>query len=362
MTSEKRGRLDFLDCIRGIAALSVFVEHAGDTLWPQFRVFTHNFFSFGKFGVAAFFLTSGFVIPFSLERGNSLKRFWVSRFFRLYPLYWLSIGLAVSLYLAGIHDAVSPAFPAHLLRNSIVNLTMFQEFVRVPDAEGLYYTLAMEMVFYIFFSFLFLRRWHRLSLLVAWLWCAALVISGILAPLMLHRRLPFAGLFYLSCLLVGTTIYRNFTGEVKGKALITLLGCVLLGTAADIYCNYVFVKKVDPTEHYNFSAVFLPWFVAYIVLLTGYLFRDCRFPKMFIWLGTVSYSVYLLHPLCIRVVPEASNKSYSFLVILMLTLGCSALTYRMVEQPFINLAKRLAIRFETAKLRGKTLLASAVQL
>src|SRR5215469_2826269 len=45
-------------------------------------------FSPANFGVALFFLVSGFVIPFSLRR-NSLGGFFVRRFFRLYPTLWL---------------------------------------------------------------------------------------------------------------------------------------------------------------------------------------------------------------------------------------------------------------------------------
>src|SRR5579863_7940965 len=89
VNTEKNGRLTFLDSVRGLAALAVLLEHVGDRLHPAFRVFTHDWFSFGKLGVTAFFLTSGFVIPLSLERGRSLKRFWISRVFRLYPIYWL---------------------------------------------------------------------------------------------------------------------------------------------------------------------------------------------------------------------------------------------------------------------------------
>ena len=84
-TNTAQGRLSFLDFLRGIAALAVCFEHAGYRLWPHFREVTHSYFSFGKFGLTAFFLTSGFVIPYSLERSNSLRRFWVNRFFRLYP-------------------------------------------------------------------------------------------------------------------------------------------------------------------------------------------------------------------------------------------------------------------------------------
>ena len=42
-----------------------------------------------------FFLVSGYIIPASLERKGSVRGFWVSRAFRLYPLY--IVGIAVSL-------------------------------------------------------------------------------------------------------------------------------------------------------------------------------------------------------------------------------------------------------------------------
>src|SRR5450432_2123880 len=51
-------RLSFLDCIRGIAALAVLLEHAGERISPHLRDFSHDRFSLGKFGVTAFFLTS----------------------------------------------------------------------------------------------------------------------------------------------------------------------------------------------------------------------------------------------------------------------------------------------------------------
>jgi peptidoglycan/LPS O-acetylase OafA/YrhL len=366
-SAPTKGRLTFLDCLRGLAALAVFVEHAGDTAWPQFREFTHNSFSFGKFGVAAFFLTSGFVIPFSLERGDSLKRFWISRFFRLYPLYWLSMGLAIGLFLLGVSDVVSAGFADHIVRNTLVNLTMLQEFVRVPDVEGIYYTLEMEVAFYIFFSLLFLKKWNRLSLPIAWFSCIVLAIAGVLAPLILHRRLPLAGLFYFLCLFVGTCIYRNFTGEASSRAVAALVSCVLLAAVAEVYCNYVVVKKVDSAEIFTFWAVFLPWSAAYTLLLGGYLLKSWRFPRTLVWLGAISYSVYLLHPLCLRVVPSVSNRGYYFVAMLVLTLVISSITYRFVEKPSISFGKVIHLRLEAPKfpeatVRAKEIISGSVQL
>ena len=177
-----QGRLTFLDFLRGIAALAVCFEHAGYRLWPHFRELTHTYFSFGKFGVTAFFLTSGFVIPYSLERGNSLGRFWVSRFFRLYPLYWFSIAVTVIFLCCGVADVTEANFPGHLVRNVLINLTMFQEYVGTPNVQDLYYTLAMEMAFYIGFSILFLKKMNRRSLPIAWLASTALATLAISVP------------------------------------------------------------------------------------------------------------------------------------------------------------------------------------
>jgi peptidoglycan/LPS O-acetylase OafA/YrhL len=345
-SNKTQGRLFFLDFLRGIAALAVCFEHAGYRLWSNFREITHTYFSFGKFGVAAFFLTSGFVIPYSLENNNSLSRFWVSRFFRLYPLYWLSIVTAVTLMYCGVTDETNAALSRHLVRTSLINLTMFQEYVGTPDVIGLYYTLAMEMAFYIAFSLLFLGRVNRRSLPIAWLTSGTLFVLAISVPLVMHRRVPLAGLFYVVCLSVGTCIYRNFTGEASNKSVIALLCFITLSVPMEIYCNYVLIKKDDPLEHYTLWAVLIPWAAAYIVFVIAYLLRGHRFPKVFVWLGLISYSVYLLHPPLQALIPVWPNPAYSLLAMLALTLGVSACTYRFVERPGIAFGKYVYARIE----------------
>jgi peptidoglycan/LPS O-acetylase OafA/YrhL len=344
-------RLTFLDFLRGIAALAVCFEHAGYRLWPHFRELTHTYFSFGKFGVTAFFLTSGFVIPYSLERANSLGRFWVSRFFRLYPLYWFSIAVTVTFLCCGVADVTGTDLPGHLVRNVLINLTMFQEYVGTPNVQDLYYTLAMEMAFYIGFSILFLKKMNRRSLPIAWLASTALATLAISVPLVLDRRVPLAGLFYFMCLAVGTTIYRNFTGEASDRSVFALLCFIALSTPVEIYCNYVLIKKADPFEHYALCAVLTSWSTAYIVFLAAYLLRAYRFPRIFVGLGTVSYSVYLLHPPLQAVVPVWRNPIYSLLAMLGLTVGVSACTYRFIEQPGIALGKRIYSHFNAASIR-----------
>jgi peptidoglycan/LPS O-acetylase OafA/YrhL len=98
--AAKYGRLESLTGLRGVAACSVLVAHAVDTSFyysgvPIFHAFAARL---AYFGMALFFLLSGFVIQYnyagsfaSQPLGAATYRFFVARFARLYPLYIISI-------------------------------------------------------------------------------------------------------------------------------------------------------------------------------------------------------------------------------------------------------------------------------
>ncbi len=97
------GHLPFLDFLRGVAILSVFLFHCvGTTFGPvdqlvwngSFRDFhvSKSFlallpFTLGWCGVTLFFVISGFCIHLSHERSRDkhLSVFFLRRFFRIYP-------------------------------------------------------------------------------------------------------------------------------------------------------------------------------------------------------------------------------------------------------------------------------------
>src|SRR5258708_4592083 len=101
-TKEATGtgtRLAWLDVLRGLAALGVVFDHASYYALQHVRAVIYQWFDPGNYGVFVFFIISGYIVPASLERKGSVRTFWVSRLFRLYPLYLLAVGLAVALYL-----------------------------------------------------------------------------------------------------------------------------------------------------------------------------------------------------------------------------------------------------------------------
>ena len=96
-------RLQELDVLRGLAALSVlcyhYTTHYKDLFSPSGPVLFN--FAWGNCGVQIFFIISGFVILMTLEKTQRPMDFIVSRFSRLYPCYWAAVILtfiAVKLF------------------------------------------------------------------------------------------------------------------------------------------------------------------------------------------------------------------------------------------------------------------------
>jgi peptidoglycan/LPS O-acetylase OafA/YrhL len=340
-------RLSFLDCVRGLAAAAVLFEHAGYRTLPNFRIFTHQYFSFGKFGLTAFFLVSGFVIPLSIEKTRNLALFWWYRLFRLYPVYWVSLGAIVLLSFVGCSTELTPAFRNHLLRNTAMNITMLQGFMGAPHAIGLYYTLTIEMAFYFACTVLVLLGLFRHSRAIAWtvlLFCST-AWMGI--PLVLQKRVEMAGLFYVVTLFIGTAIYRFYQGRLSFRRLSCLLGWLAVSSLVGIWLNYVRYPKSDPMEHYSFTGVVLPWMAGYVFFLSAYYVRARSFPWLLSLLGAISYSIYVLHPIVLGIfLPnDIADGQHARLAALGLLLACviavSWVTFTYIEKPMIQLGRKL---------------------
>ncbi|MGA4670221.1 acyltransferase family protein [Propionibacteriaceae bacterium Y1923] len=139
-------RFTELDGLRGIAAVLVLVTHYTlnfDVFFVEHQDLGFSF-RYGGLGVNLFFMISGFVILMSTRRYCNAGDFAVARFVRLYPTYWVCLALTIAFVFG---------FRVTLLYRPLwelaVNATMFQSFVGVRDFDGVYWSLARELVFYI---------------------------------------------------------------------------------------------------------------------------------------------------------------------------------------------------------------------
>jgi peptidoglycan/LPS O-acetylase OafA/YrhL len=309
---DKTKRLAFLDVLRAIAAMSVLTQHAFETL-PHFVEITINYFQFGVFGVMLFFLCSGFIIPTSIEKSN-IKAFWTGRVFRLFPLYWFSLILALFLV---------PHPPFKIL---VADIFMMGKVFGNPTL-GLYWTLTLELFFYVTITVLFATRLICHSVVIAITALILATINGVFIG-------KFFGIaFYFASFFIGTVFFRYHTKDITltttVKVLFVAMTCILTITTACLW------GKDNPAllGTHSFVPVTTAWIFAYLVFFCGLLLREVRFPVFAVYLGKISYSIYLMQALAILVVP----KEWIFVS----TIFFASITYHAIEEPFIRIGRTI---------------------
>jgi len=387
-----RPRIEFLDALRGLAAITVAIQHFTDTLSTPYLKWSIEEFRPGEWGVIVFFLTSGYIIPVSLERYKSVPKFWIGRFFRLYPVYWAISAAAVALYFAG-RFGLSPDLRLHWVRALGANGTMAQEFIGQPHVLGQAWTLSYELVFYATVSVLFLVGQANRPARPALLWFGGALLFGAVPVRLLidgssADRLAVIGLA-VACAVVAAAATRGGMGERLAAASLTgvvvllvanrthplwfsalLFGSMFLGwvmrqwstggmsdrkavamvgtaVAAVILAHLIhFETFVEPRSGAVTSAraEILTFLVAYAVFLGGLMLRAHSFPWFLRWLGQISYSVYLVHGVVLAAVPRVGGTFTTVVVWLAVTLAVSVLTYRFIEKPFQEMGRRVAKR------------------
>ncbi|MFD8542459.1 acyltransferase family protein [Streptomyces sp. NPDC059649] len=173
-----RPRLYVLDGLRFMAALMVLGYHYltlrdGWGNDPQaFSPELYRISQFGWLGVEVFFLISGFVICMSAW-GRTLGDFVKSRVSRLYPAYWVAV-----LLTASVLTLWPRVRSADSLETVLTNLTMLQQGVGVSDLDDVYWSLFVELKFYLLFALVVHKGvTYRRCVLFCGLWTVAGVVA-----------------------------------------------------------------------------------------------------------------------------------------------------------------------------------------
>jgi len=397
-------RLAWLDALRGIAALCVVYAHFGTRVLPQVHNAVYAVFDPGLYGVFVFFLVSGYVVPSSLERKGSIRTFWLGRLFRLFPLLVFAIATVLLLHELGLASVRGT--------NTDVTASVFGHLFMLEDLLGpssvivVLWTLSYEMVFYLLLTALFTAGLHRRSgtlatafatgalllgglLPTVWLsysrlgltgvavaadalvigglaiavtaqgrvralgaWLAA--VTGLILVAFNGRRFAYEGLTILALMFTGTMLYRAQHRQVsRGQAAIMAAGILL----AVIVAGAWHIPSVAPASQ---AALLQREWVVTVVLAAltfaaGLALRHQSVPSVLTWLGLVSYSLYLLHPLLldgydrIRFAPSqipAGVQVAMTAAFLAVLLACCTTTYLLVEAPMQRLGRRVAVRLD----------------
>jgi peptidoglycan/LPS O-acetylase OafA/YrhL len=281
-------RIQELDALRGIAALVVLVFHFS-LLSPDLLKYT----KFGVTGVDLFFIISGFVITMSLDRIQFGYQFVINRFSRLYPTYWAAVIftfliICINKYFFGA-DPQTP-LPVH---DFLYNLTMFQYYFGVNDLDGPYWTMIIEMLFYLVMFYLFLTKTLKSAVAIL----VPLILLGTILT-EFHWFQPFSMAYFknfplaqsLPLFVSGILFYRIFTGQ-KNKLLniLLLIGCYLL--------QVLLFTKTGRANYYISHAGYKAVLAVYYALFFLFVFGKLHFivNKGTLFLGKISFALYLIH-------------------------------------------------------------------
>lgn len=336
-----RPRLTSLDAIRGIAALAVVISHAieeairlipASSLHDIIQSLAVDYVSLGRVGVVAFFCVSGYVIPFSFAHRRPIPSFLIARFFRLYPAYWVSIAGALAMALI-VGDAFPP--PAQIL----ANITMVQVMLGQPDLIGVYWTLFYELMFYgLCLGAFIIGRMQSLPYLLAMI--GGLSALGLIAALLRHTGMatgvPIGLFMFLAIMHLGTLARVSDRDATPLARRYFAIGLAIVLLTTGPIASIGFIQKAsnqriiaDVTSLYIGLALFF-----------ALRRRDDLATVPLLFLGKISYSLYLMHPLCLvgfvavgHMLPQPAASLYVLIAVPVASILLAAITQRLVEDP-----------------------------
>ncbi|MDP2387544.1 MAG: acyltransferase [Bacteroidota bacterium] len=351
----KLSPLNNLQVLRGISALLVCCYHLRPTLKGELN--GPLLFGYGYIGVSIFFVISGFIISYStrdviINLRAYVLDYSIKRFIRVIPLYyfytcvWLLVSHQLLMYLStGSSD--------------LMRVLLFIPLPGKPPPLYVGWTLNYEIYFYIIFgvSFFFKEKRHLFILIY-------FLSSLILLPLILHfmgfegfRVKDYPGLFYkespylslitnpfLLLFVFGILISRYYD-KIRINKKMTL---IVFFTSL-IYFIVVYFSQLN-NFILEFSACGL---LVFSTLLLDKVFIDFKPKKVFTYLGDISYSLYLVHPIIIIYIPNVFKKlhldflnegSTKFFVLLIVSVIAGILSFEVLEKRVLFAVKNLFIK------------------
>lgn len=320
---------------RILLAICVLIFHTGNT-----NIFNLHFMD-GRVAVFCFFVISGFYMEMILAQkyteeklGKSyLLRFYMSRFWRLYPAYILIACITLGLGLFSPLIELPQAFSLHS-QVSHKAITWFSSatmlFLNIPSTKELLvppgWTLGVEISFYVLAPFILRMR-------LPWLlFIAACGLSFQFIPYAQHSPLLFGIPFFL----LGSLTRRNrqsiiaLLSKVTNVPLIILYG-VLLAIVMFAIPYDIYLGHYNKHTYNNLDIFLYPVITAFLIPI---LHERTKSNRLDYWIGQLSYPFYISHQIIIDIFKNW-HINYRLPILIVVTLCISAiltvLELRLIE-------------------------------
>jgi peptidoglycan/LPS O-acetylase OafA/YrhL len=339
-----------LDGVRALSFFIVFVAHAGLGAYVP-----------GGFGVTIFFFLSGFLITtlmrIEYERKGSvdLRHFWLRRILRIWPAFYLILFIGIAAELVLQPGALSIAATRAQLLHLANYWSIYHGFAGEADGTGVYWSLAVEEHFYLGFPWLYVgmrraRLTGRQQALLLWGLCVAVLLWRVIlvgdygatsdrtymgTDTRIDSILFGCALAVWNNPVLDRPLFSDATLKVRvlPAALLVLAACLVIrGNAFRDTLRYS-LQGIALTAVF-ISAIRLPRWGAFRLL-------NCR---VAILIGTLSYSLYLVHQIVIFTVERILVSWWPALqaaLSLAIAMAIAWAIYQVIEKPCARLRQRL---------------------
>ncbi|HWY12503.1 MAG TPA: acyltransferase [Bacteroidia bacterium] len=334
-------RYENLDYLRGLCALSIMAYHYIGWTMRGLDIST-ALAKLGVYGVSMFYVLSGLTMylvyfkNFALDK-TFFKNFYVKRIFRIYPLMWFVMILAIIMY-------GTKATPMDLVLQFTGLFGIVDWTSNVP--VGIW-SIGNELSFYLMLPLFFycIKKnnilFALISIIVFGMYCYfAFVLFDKTQPVanqdyLYKNPLNQVGLFF------GGILVGHFFKEKHFKNVPVL---ILLGTLLVAFVFYPVdgnaINIIAGAERILYTLICFG--VAFCFLKADFNFIPDLLKKPLKWFGDISYSLYLLHPHIWALVTYTSLKiRFVFPIASVATLIVCWLVYKYLESPARNLGVKL---------------------
>jgi peptidoglycan/LPS O-acetylase OafA/YrhL len=301
-------------------------------------------------------MISGYVISKSIRINEdfNLRKFFIRRFYRLYPLFWFSLilGLGVIWYLNGWKTDLSLI---------VANVTMMPAFFQEEFVIGLYWSLETELIFYLLIGLFFAAGVLHKPLFLH-LFTAVLYLSFFLFNIWGENDLLYAHWratpYHLGLMMLGILFRYEMDGDISE---VRILG-VRLSSRAFLFSQLILVLAIPVfmlirsiflgLDEYSSDAI--AYLAGIFLFISGAYFWK-KPPSFMVLMGTVSYSLYLLHPVAMHFVGQlvkwfpvlGGGHLMLYLVATgALTILLAYLSYTWIERPYNQMGHKIALRYK----------------
>lgn len=361
MESTKNIHFNGLNGIRAICAISVVVSHTSLSL-VLIGITAGSIFGLAAYGVTAFFSLSGFLITYLLmeekdtQNGVSVKKFYIRRILRIWPLYFGYMLLAVisDIVVFDFHNFSSIWHYIFFFPNIPFSFEMVGMKTVVPIyLLGHFWSLGVEEQFYAFYPLLFRLFKNILKMLLSML--VLVLLIKIAAKIFSYKTgNPFWYAWIdntrFDAMALGGTgafLLRHYY-----KSVIKLVHSKMIQLLAAVIIILVLINKLAIPSSLSHMVV------AAVTVLTIYYAHLLEKPyinlrnKYIDYLGKISFGIYVYHPLVIGYtallfkqldMPMAIKTGLFFITIPVLTAGIALLSYNYFEKYFLKLKRSYAV-------------------